>query len=46
MQQHARVYLGLTAGEMRLSLTPDEALQVVTRRFLAKPGVGRAAAAG
>src|SRR5712692_5483187 len=27
LQQHARAYLGLTAGEMRLSLSPDEALQ-------------------
>jgi AraC-like DNA-binding protein len=25
LQQHARSYLGLTAGEMRLSLTPEEA---------------------
>lgn len=34
LQLHARHYLGLTAGEMRLSLTPDEALARVVRRFL------------
>jgi AraC-like DNA-binding protein len=33
LQQHARSYLGLTAGEMRLSLTPEEALGRVTQRF-------------
>ncbi|HTH64969.1 MAG TPA: helix-turn-helix domain-containing protein [Gemmatimonadales bacterium] len=37
LQQHARFYLGLTAGEMRLSLTPDAALQLVARRFLTLP---------
>jgi methylphosphotriester-DNA--protein-cysteine methyltransferase len=37
LQQHARLYLGLTAGEMRLSLTPDQALQLVVRRFLSLP---------
>ena len=37
LQQHARLYLGLTAGEMRLSLTPDTALQLVVRRFLTLP---------
>jgi transcriptional regulator GlxA family with amidase domain len=37
LQQHARLYLGLTAGEMRLSLTPDAALQLVARRFLTLP---------
>jgi hypothetical protein len=31
---------------MRLSLTPDEALAVVARRFLTKPGMIRSAAAG
>jgi AraC-like DNA-binding protein len=35
LQQHARTYLGLTAGEMRLSLTPDQALERVAQRFLA-----------
>src|SRR5881394_3301269 len=34
LQLHARAYLGLTAGEMRLSLSPDEALARVVRRFL------------
>ncbi len=34
LQQHARAYLGLTAGEMRLSLTPDQALSRVAGRFL------------
>jgi methylphosphotriester-DNA--protein-cysteine methyltransferase len=37
LQQHARLYLGLTAGEMRLSLTPDAALQLVVQRFLTLP---------
>src|SRR6266699_3026352 len=34
LQLHARAYLGLTAGEMRLSLSPDEALARVVQRFL------------
>jgi AraC-like DNA-binding protein len=33
LQQHARHYLGLTAGEMRLSLTTLEALDRVVRQF-------------
>jgi AraC-like DNA-binding protein len=33
LQQHARTHLGLTAGEMRLSLTPEDALDRVTRQF-------------
>src|SRR5205807_3416887 len=33
LQQHARTYLGLTAGEMRLSLAPSEALDAVVRQF-------------
>ena len=33
LQQHAHMYLGLTAGEMRLSLTVDEALDRVVQRF-------------
>src|SRR5256886_5447496 len=37
LQQHARSYLGLTAGEMRLSLSPQEALERLTRRFLKPP---------
>ena len=34
LQQHARTYLGLTAGEMRLSLKADEATAVIVRDFL------------
>lgn len=34
LQQHARTYLGLTAGEMRLSLTADEATRRVVQGFL------------
>ena len=34
-RQHAGAYLGLTAGEMRLSLTPEQALDLVAQRFLA-----------
>jgi methylphosphotriester-DNA--protein-cysteine methyltransferase len=37
LQQHARLYLGLTAGEMRLSLTPETALERVVNRVLALP---------
>ncbi|MBI1967755.1 MAG: helix-turn-helix domain-containing protein [Gemmatimonadetes bacterium] len=33
LQQHARSYLRLTAGEMRLSLSLDEALETVLARF-------------
>jgi AraC-like DNA-binding protein len=44
LQQHARTYLGLTAGEMRLSLSPDEALDLVVRRFQ-RPAALPAAAA-
>ena len=44
LQQHARAYLGLTAGEMRLSLTPEQALEQVARRFLASPRAVPAAA--
>src|SRR6266550_3913251 len=44
LQQHARAYLGLTAGEMRLSLTPEEALERVSQRFRhPATGVHRAA---
>ncbi len=44
LQQHARAYLGLTAGEMRLSLTPEEALERVSQRFRhPAAGVHRAA---
>jgi len=34
LQLHARAYLGLTAGEMRLSLDSSEALARVVQRFL------------
>jgi AraC-like DNA-binding protein len=34
LQQHARTYLGLTAGEMRLSLTADEATARIVKGFL------------
>lgn len=33
LQLHARTYLGLTAGEMRLALAPEEALDRVVRGF-------------
>ena len=34
LQLHARTYLGLTVGEMRLMLAPEDALQRVVRGFL------------
>lgn len=34
LQQHARKYLDLTAGEMRLSLTSDDATMRIVQRFL------------
>src|SRR5216117_431363 len=43
LQQHARTYLGLTAGEMRLSLAPEEATRRIVHGFLTP--VRRAAAA-
>src|SRR5258708_23674497 len=33
LQQHARAYLGLTAGEMRLAPAPQEAVQEVSQRL-------------
>jgi len=33
MQAHLREVFGLTAGEMRLSLTPEDALGIVTERY-------------
>src|SRR5467141_5081476 len=33
LQLHARTYLGLTAGEMRLTLAPEEALERVVHDF-------------
>jgi len=44
LQQHARTYLGLTAGEMRLSLTPDAAAHRILGGFLTPPA-GLAASA-
>lgn len=44
LQQHARTYLGLTAGEMRLSLTADEATSRIVRGFLTPLRAERAAA--
>jgi len=44
LQQHARTYLGLTAGEMRLSLSPDAALDLVVRRFRQPAAVATIAA--
>ena len=43
LQQHARKYLGLTAGEMKLSLTADQATARIVRGFLTP--ASRAAAA-
>jgi len=34
LQQHARKYLGLTAGEMKLSLTPEQATERIVHGFL------------
>ena len=34
LQLHARAYLGLTAGEMRLTLEPAEALERVAQSFV------------
>lgn len=45
LQQHARTYLGLTAGEMRLSLTPDAAAQRILGSFLTPPAANTAASA-
>jgi AraC-like DNA-binding protein len=44
LQQHARKYLGLTAGEMKLSLTPDQATERIIHGFLT-PAVLEAARA-
>jgi AraC-like DNA-binding protein len=37
MQAHLREVFGLTAGEMRLSLSPDDALQIVKARYFNAP---------
>lgn len=44
LQQHARTYLGLTAGEMRLSLSAEQAAARIIERFLT-PALASAAAA-
>jgi AraC-like DNA-binding protein len=43
LQQHARAYLGVTAGEMRVTLAPTEALQRVVRSFRMTPHAQAAA---
>src|SRR5881394_3745743 len=44
LQQHARTYLGLTAGEMRLSLSTEQATARIIARFLT-PALALTAAA-
>jgi AraC-like DNA-binding protein len=44
LQQHARTYLGLTAGEMRLSLTAAEATDRIVNGFLTPARVAAASA--
>ncbi len=44
LQQHARSYLGLTAGEMRLSLSADEATRHIVQGFLSPSRADAAAA--
>jgi AraC-like DNA-binding protein len=44
LQQHAKKYLGLTAGEMRLSLTADEAAARIVDEFLTPARAGAASA--
>jgi len=41
MQAHLREVFGMTAGEMRLSLTPDDALEIVKHRYF--PDLAQAA---
>jgi transcriptional regulator GlxA family with amidase domain len=36
LQMHLRAVFGLTAGELRVSLSTDEALEAVTRRYFAQ----------
>jgi transcriptional regulator GlxA family with amidase domain len=36
LQMHLRAVFGLTAGELRVSLSTDEALEVVTHRYFAQ----------
>jgi AraC-like DNA-binding protein len=44
LQLHARAYLGLTAGEMRLTLEPAQALERVAQGFVPAPPASRARA--
>lgn len=44
LQQHARKYLGLTAGEMKLSLTPEQATERIVKGFMTPAGLNRAKA--
>ena len=37
LQMHLRAVFGVTAGELRVSLGTDEALEIVTQRYLAQP---------
>lgn len=43
LQLHARTYLGLTAGEMRLALAPEDALERVARALRRAPRLEAAA---
>ena len=36
LQMHLRAVFGLTAGELRVSLSTEEALEVVTSRYFAQ----------
>lgn len=45
LQDQARAYLGISAGEMRLSLTPEQALRRVVTRFFPAPRATRVAEA-
>ena len=37
LQMHFREVFGLTAGEVRLSLSSEEALRLITERYLRQP---------
>jgi hypothetical protein len=36
LQMHLRAVFGLTAGELRVSLSTEEALEIVTNRYFAQ----------
>jgi AraC-like DNA-binding protein len=36
LQMHLRAVFGVTAGELRVSLAPEEALDIVTQRYFAQ----------